>query len=98
MGSSISSGSRLRTRPRRSRTSLAASSESVPRRNCAVIWVFSERLMELTKSRPSMPESTSSTGWATWDSMISGLAPGYMTLTVTIGTSMLGYSRTARRW
>ena len=59
---------------------------------------LTERLMELTKSSPSMPESTSSTGWATCDSMISGLAPGYMTLTVTIGTSMLGYSRTARRW
>ncbi|MNN75252.1 hypothetical protein D3C81_1915430 [compost metagenome] len=76
MGSLISSGSRPRTRPRRSRTSLAASSALVPRRNWAVIWVFSERLMEATKSRPSMPESTSSMGCATWDSMISGLAPG----------------------
>ncbi|MNT59299.1 hypothetical protein D3C72_1967990 [compost metagenome] len=55
---------------------MAASSALVPRRNWAVIWVFSERLMEATKSRPSMPESTSSMGWATWDSMISGLAPG----------------------
>ena len=44
-----------------------------------------------------MPESTSSSGWVTWLSMISGEAPRYSVVTETTGSSMFGYSRTGRR-
>ena len=47
IGSSISSGSRPRTRATRSRTSLAAASGSRSSLKRAVIWLFSGRLIEL---------------------------------------------------
>jgi hypothetical protein len=47
---------------------------------------------------PSMPARESSSTWVTWVSMILALAPGYSVRTVTTGGSMLGYSRTVRRW
>src|SRR5262245_41793767 len=46
---------------------------------------------------PSMPESESSNGLVTWDSMISALAPGKPVSTVTTGSSMFGYSRIGSR-
>ncbi len=45
---------------------------------------------------PSIPASDSSRIWVTWLSMISGLAPGYFVVTLTIGGSIFGYSRTDR--
>src|SRR5215470_1660096 len=44
-----------------------------------------------------MPESESSSGLVTWDSMISALAPGKPVSTVTTGSSMFGYSRIGSR-
>jgi len=74
-GSSISLGSMERTRPTRSRTSLAATSTLRSRRKRRVIWLFSARLMEDITSMPSMPERESSRIWVTWLSMISAEAP-----------------------
>src|SRR5690606_4311214 len=52
---------------------------------------------EVMNSMPSIPDSESSSGLVTWDSMISALAPLYRVSTVTTGSSMFGYSRTGRR-
>src|SRR5574343_148137 len=96
-GSSIACGRRLRTREVRSRTSAAAVSASFSRRNLTVICDCSARLMEVITSTASMPEIESSSGLVTWVSITSAEAPGYFTLTVTVGSSILGYSRTDRR-
>ena len=96
-GSSISSGSRPRTRATRSRTSLAATSGSVPRRKRTVIRLSSDWLLEVSDSMPSIPEIDPSRICVTCVSMISALAPRYCVRTETIGSSMFGYSRTVRR-
>lgn len=96
-GSSISSGRAPRTRPTRSRTSLAATSGSRVIRKRTVIWLVSDRLIDDITSMPSMPDRLSSSGWVTWLSTISALAPWYLVVTVTTGSSILGYSRTDRR-
>src|SRR5574343_585196 len=96
-GSSIACGRRLRTREVRSRTSAAAVSASFSRRNLTVICDCSARLMEVITSTASMPAIESSSGLVTWVSITSAEAPGYFTLTVTVGSSILGYSRTDRR-
>src|SRR5687768_15682194 len=96
-GSSISSGSRPRTRATRSRTSLAATSGSAPRRKRTVMRLCSGSLDEVSVSMPSMPAIEPSSTCVTWLSMISALAPRYSVRTETIGSSMFGYSRTVRR-
>src|SRR6476661_552827 len=96
-GSSMACGSLLRTREVRSRTSAAAASASFSSRNRTWIWVCSGRLMEVMTSTASMPAIESSRGLVTWDSITSEEAPAYRTLTVTMGSSIFGYSRTARR-
>src|SRR6185295_587910 len=96
-GSSISSGSVARTRATRSRMSLAAASTLRLTLKRTVIWLLSARLIEVMTSMPSMPDSESSSGLVTWDSMISALAPGKRVSTVTTGSSMFGYSRIGRR-
>ena len=96
-GSSTSSGSCRRARETRSRTSAAAESWSRSIRKRTLIWLRPSRLCETITSTPSMPESTSSSGWVTWLSMISGEAPRYSVVTETTGSSMLGYSRTGSR-
>ena len=74
-GSSMSLGSRPRTRDTRSRTSLAAASVSRSRTNSTVIWLTSSRETDLIVFTPSMPESESSSGWVIWLSMTDALAP-----------------------
>ena len=96
-GSSMSLGSRPRTRATRSRTSLAAESASRSSRNLIVIWLCSERLIEVSVAMPSIPARESSSTLVTWLSTISALAPVYLDSTVTTGSSILGYSRTANR-
>ena len=76
MGSSMSSGRVSRTRATRSRTSLAAVSGSRLTTKRNVIWLLSARLREVITSMPSIPDSESSSGLVTCDSMISALAPG----------------------
>src|SRR5262245_40562961 len=93
----MSSGNAERTRATRSRTSLAAASTLRVTRNRTVIWLLSARLIEVITSMPSMPESESSSGLVTWDSMISALAPGKPVSTVTTGSSIFGYSRIGKR-
>src|SRR6185503_9963252 len=97
-GSSMFVGNRLRTRATRSRTSAAAPSLLRLRRNFTVIWLFSARLIEVITSTPSMPERDSSSGCVIWLSITSALAPRNVVSTETVGSSMLGYSRTERRW
>ena len=53
--------------------------------------------MEVMTSTASMPAMESSSGLLIWDSITSADAPGYRTVTVTTGSSILGYSRTASR-
>ena len=48
-------------------------------------------------STPSMPDSESSSGFVTWDSITSADAPRYTVVTFTIGSSILGNSRTDNR-
>ena len=55
-GSSISSGSRPRTRPTLSRTSAAAESGLRSSLKRTVIWLDSCRLIEVMNSTPSMPD------------------------------------------
>jgi hypothetical protein len=75
-GSSISCGSRLRTRAVRSRTSAAAASGSFSRRKRTEIWLCSARLIEVITSTASMPAMESSSGLEICDSITSAEAPG----------------------
>ncbi len=88
------SGSRARTRATRSRTSAAAASGSLLSLKRTVIWLCSEREIEVRMSTPSMPAMESSSGLVTCDSITSDEAPTSLVLTVTTGSSIRGYSRT----
>ena len=92
-GSSTACGSLLRTREVRSRTSAAAVSASFSSRKRTEICVCSARLIEVITSTASMPAIESSSGLVTCDSITSADAPAYLTLTVTTGSSIFGYSR-----
>src|SRR5690606_6867866 len=83
-----------RTRATRSRTSAAAPSGSRSSRKRTVIWLNSEREIDVSTSTPSMPAIESSSGLVTCVSMMSGEAPRYFVETVTVGSSIFGYSRT----
>ncbi len=96
-GSSTASGRRARTRETRSRTSAAASSGFFSSLKRTVIWLCSEREIEVMMSTPSMPAMESSSGLVTCDSMTSDDAPTSLVVTVTTGSSMRGYSRTDSR-
>ena len=93
-GSSTACGKRLRTRDVRSRTSAAAVSASFSSLKRTVICVCSARLIDVITSTASIPAIESSSGLVTCDSMTSADAPAYLTVTVTTGSSILGYSRT----
>ena len=62
-----------------------------------LIWLRSDRLREVITFTPSMPANWSSSGLVTCDSITSGEAPLYVVSTDTMGSSILGYSRTVRR-
>ena len=53
---------------------------------CVLPWVLSE----VIEVMPAMVANCRSSGAATDTAMVSGLAPGYCTLTVMVGTSMRG--------
>ena len=76
IGSSASSGRNWRAWLTRSRTSEAAASASRSRRKRTVTWLDCSRLVDWMKSMPSTPDSASSIGWVTWDSITRALAPG----------------------
>jgi hypothetical protein len=59
-----------------------------------VICVRPRELVELIESSPAMVEKFFSSGVATEDAMVSGLAPGRLALTVMVGKSTVGRSLT----
>ena len=87
-------GKRRRTRLTLSRTSAAALSASRVKIKRTVIWLCSWRLMEVMTSTPSIPANESSNTLVTCASTTSLEAPKYRVSTVTVGSSILGYSRT----
>ena len=75
-------------------TSTAAPSRSRLRSNCSVIWLLPVELTEIMESSPAMPVNWRSSGVATADAMVSGLAPGRPADTTRVGKSTLGRSLT----
>ena len=65
--------------------------------NCRVIWVSPSALVEVMESRPAMVENCLSSGVATAEAMVSGLAPGRLAVTWMVGKSTLGRSLTGRQ-
>ncbi len=66
-------------------TSTVAPSMSRLRSNCRVIEVEPWPLLEIIESRPAMVVNWRSSGVATAEAMVSGLAPGRPALTVIVG-------------
>ncbi len=77
-------------------TSWAAASMLRSRVNWIVIWVLPSALVEVIESMPAMVENCFSSGVATAEAMVSGLAPGSDAVTWMVGKSMLGRSLTGR--
>jgi len=75
-------------------TSWAAASMLRSRVNCSVIDVFPWVLVDVIWSTPAMVVNCFSSGVATADAMVSGLAPGSEALTEIVGKSTLGRSLT----
>ena len=65
--------------------------------NCSVICVAPSALMEVIESRPAMVENCFSSGVATAEAMVSGLAPGRLAVTRMVGKSTLGRSLTGKQ-
>ena len=66
-------------------TSCAAASMLRLRANCSVIWVLPWPLVEVIASMPGMVENCFSSGVATEEAIVSGLAPGRLALTEMVG-------------
>src|ERR1700724_2330168 len=66
-------------------TSWAAASMLRLKSNCRVIEVEPWELLELIESIPAMPENCRSSGVATDEAIVSGLAPGKLALTLMVG-------------
>ena len=67
------------------------------RSNCSVMLVLPCWLVELRFCRPAMLANCFSSGRATDDAMVSGLAPGSEPLTWMVGKSTVGRSLTGSR-
>ena len=78
-------------------TSWAAASRLRLRLNCNVICVDPVALDEVIESTPAMVENCFSSGIATADAMVSGVAPGRLAETKMVGKSTLGKSLTGNR-
>ena len=65
--------------------------------NWIVIWVMPSALVEVIESMPAMVENCRSSGVATEEAMVSGLAPGSSAATWMVGKSTLGRSLTGSR-
>ncbi len=59
-----------------------------------VIWVLPSVLVEFIESMPAMSENSFSSGRATAEAMVSGLAPGSAAETWMVGKSTLGSAAT----
>ncbi len=75
-------------------TSCAAASRLRLRLNCSVICVEPCVLDDVIESTPAMVENCFSSGMATADAMVSGVAPGRLAETRMVGKSTLGRSLT----
>src|SRR5277367_230767 len=77
-------------------TSCAPASMLRVRLNCSVMLVEPWMLLEVIESRPAIVENCFSSGVATEDAIVSGLAPGSDALTTMVGKSTLGRLLTGR--
>ena len=77
-------------------TSWAAASSERSSENCRVTLVEPRELLEVMESRPGMVENCRSSGVATFAAMVSGLAPGRLAYTWSVGKSTFGRSLTGR--
>ena len=75
-------------------TSCAAASMLRLRSNCKVTEVAPSKLVEVIELTPAMVENCRSSGVATAEAMVSGLAPGRLAVTRIVGNSTLGRSLT----
>ena len=75
-------------------TSWAAASILRFKSNCKVILVVPNALVEVICDRPEICANCVSSGCATEEAMVSGLAPGRVALTVTVGRSTSGSGET----
>ena len=64
------------------------------RLNCRVMFVLPSELVDVIESIPAMVESCCSSGVATADAIVSGLAPGRLAEIVIVGKSTFGRSLT----
>ncbi len=77
-------------------TSWAAASSFRESSNCNVTLVDPVELTEVSCARPGMLENCRSSGVATFDAIVSGLAPGRLALTWMVGKSTFGSAATGR--
>jgi hypothetical protein len=75
-------------------TSRAAASTLRPRLNCSVIDVIPSELADVISVTPAMRPNCRSSGVATDEAIVSGLAPGSAALTMTVGNSTSGSGAT----
>ena len=97
LGGSASGGSCCWARLTRSRTSFAARSRLAPRSNSTVTVERPCRLTDSMVRMPSIPLICSSSGSVICESITSALAPRYEVVTLMMGGSTAGYSRTPRK-
>ena len=77
-------------------TSWAAASMLRLRSNCRMTCVAPKEFIEFIDDKPAMVENCRSSGVATAEAMVSGLAPGKLAVTRMVGKSTLGRSLTGR--
>ena len=78
-------------------TSRAAASTSRSRSNCKVRFVVPSELVDVISVIPASRPNRRSSGVATDDAIVSGLAPGSEALTEMVGKSTLGRGATGNR-
>ena len=74
--------------------SCAAASMLRLRSNCTVIWVCPSTLTEVSCATPGISANCRSSGCATEEAMVSGLAPGRLVLIRMVGKSTRGSGAT----
>src|ERR1700732_2717796 len=79
-------------------TSRPAASMLRLRSNCKVTLVEPSELVEVISVTPAMRPNWRSSGVATEDAMVSGLAPGRLVPTLMVGKSTCGSGDTGRNW
>src|ERR1700688_1517021 len=77
-------------------TSRAAASMFLPRSNCKVMEVVPRKLVDVISVSPAMRPNWRSSGVATEEAMVSGLAPGRAAFTPMVGNSTCGIGEGGR--